>query len=186
MIIGIAGPTASGKTTVAHMLAKQFGAFRIKYSDLLSQMAFERGLDAQDKATLQNLYLSERQVHGEDFLAKEMERKLCAEDSENIIVEGNRRLVDIPMLKRVAESRNDPLVLLYIDASPDTRFARYNERLEKHGELPVSREAFDELEANKAEDELTALREMFEKEGVVIASDAHTPEEVFEEVQRSF
>lgn len=183
MIIGIAGPTASGKTTVAELIADELDAFRIKYSDLLSMLAFERGLDANDKSTLQNLYLSEREERGEDFLAKEMEQKIDTVTDENILIEGNRRVVDIPMLRRIAQKRDDKLFLLFIDASVETRFARYNSRLQKHDEQPITYEAFLELEKNGAEDELAELRNLFEKEGLVIASDNQTPEEIFATVK---
>ncbi len=182
MILGIAGPTASGKTTVAVMLQESTHAFRIKYSDILSELALQRGLDAHDKATLQNLYLSEREIHGEDFLSKALEAKVLAINEPNIIIEGNRRLVDIEMLRRIAEQKNDRLLLLYIDASVETRFKRYNVRMEKQGEEAISYEAFMELENNGAEDELDELRTIFSQEGILIATDGRTPEDIFDEV----
>lgn len=184
MIIGIAGPTASGKTTIAHMLAETTNAFRIKYSDMLSVLAFERGLDPEDKSTLQNLFLSERETRGEDFLTKELEAKVLAVDSPNIIIEGNRRLVDIEMLRRVAAQKRDRLLLLFIDADIDVRFSRYNERLQKHGEAPVSYEDFLELERNGAEDQLDDLKAIFAQEGIVINANARTPEKIFEEISQ--
>ena len=186
MIIGIAGPTASGKTTIAHLLADNTDAFRIKYSDILSTIAFERGLDAEDKSTLQNLFLSERETRGEDFLSKELEKKVLSTDSPNIIIEGNRRLVDIDMLRRIAEAKNDRLLLLYIDASLEIRFQRYNSRLQKHNELPISFDEFMELERNGAEDELAQLREIFKKEGLCIDATNRNPEQVYEEVAQYF
>lgn len=184
MIIGIAGPTASGKTTIAHMLAEKLDAFRIKYSDILSTLAFERGLDPEDKSTLQNLFLSEREVHGEDFLTKALEEKVMGIQSANIIIEGNRRLVDITMLKRVAEQKQDRLLLLFVEASLQTRFDRYNQRLQKHGELPIDYEAFLKLEQNGAEDELGKLREIFQHEGLVVNANDRTPEKIFNEISQ--
>jgi len=60
MVIGIAGPTASGKTTVARMLEEHHGALRMRYSAILAEIARQRGLDPDDKATLQQLYLEGR------------------------------------------------------------------------------------------------------------------------------
>jgi len=182
MIIGIAGPTASGKTTIAHMLGEKLSAFRIKYSDILSGIAFERNLDPEDKATLQNLFLSERETLGEDFLTKEMERKVMSAEDDHIIIEGNRRLVDIEMLKRVAEAKHQRLLLLFIEASVETRFKRYNERLTYHDQAPISFDDFIKLEQNGAEDELAQLRAIFEKEGALIDANKNTPEEIFKQV----
>ncbi len=184
MIIGIAGPTASGKTTIAHMLAEKTDAFRIKYSDILSTIAFERGLDPEDKSTLQNLFLSERETRGEDFLSKALAEKVAAVDYPNIIIEGNRRLVDVDTLRLITAQKNDRLLLLYIDADVDTRFARYNNRLEKHGERPISYDAFMELERNGAEDELKQLREIFSHEGLYLDTNRRIPEEIFEEISQ--
>lgn len=166
------------------MIAHATNAFRIKYSDILSTLAFERGLDANDKSTLQNLYLSERKIHGEDFLSRALEEKVKSVDYPNIIIEGNRRLVDIPMLKRLSAHKNDRLFLLYIDASVETRFARYNNRLQKQEQLPISFETFMELEHSGAEDELDELKVIFQKEGLVIDASDRTPEEVYHEVSQ--
>lgn len=183
MIIGIAGPTASGKTTVARMIEEEYGAVRMRYSSILSEMAVERGLDGDDKATLQGLFLTERETRGEDFLTKEMEERVSRLKNDFIVIEGNRRLVDIDTLRRIASTHKDSLVLLFIDASRETRFVRYNERLIAQGEEPISFEAFTALESNDAEDEIDDLKVIFEKEGIVINTDDQNAEVVFEEVK---
>ena len=182
MIIGIAGPTASGKTTVARMLEEEYGAVRLRYSSILSEMAVERGLDPDDKATLQGLFLNERETRGEGFLTKEMEERVGRLDKDFIVIEGNRRLVDLDTLRRITKSRDDSLILLFIDASRETRLARYKERLAAQGEESVSFEAFTALEANDAEDEIDDLKIIFEKEGLVINTDDQNAEVVFKEI----
>lgn len=184
MIIGIAGPTAGGKTTIAKMLGEKLGAYRTRYSDVLAEIAREQGLDADDKATLQNIFLTERKTRGEDFVAKEMEKRVQKIENPLIVIEGNRRLVDISTLKRIAEARKDTLLLLFADAAPEVRFARYNRRLEEAGDAPISKEAFAKLEANDAEDEVDDLREIFKKEGTIIDSTLSHPEEIFELVKK--
>lgn len=179
MVIGIAGPTASGKTTVARMLEEKLGAVRLRYSSLLSEMARERGLDPDDKATLQGLYLTERETRGEDFLAKEMFERVRDLQAPYIVIEGNRRLVDIDGLRRIAKMRDEELVFLFIDASRETRFARYNERLISQGDDVISYQEFTALESNDAEDEVDAIRSIFEKEGIVIGTDTKEPADVF-------
>lgn len=182
MVIGIAGPTAGGKTTVAKMLEEKYDAVRLRYSNILSEIARERGLDPEDKATLQNLFLSERTTRGENFLTKEMEERVLKLDNKFIVIEGNRRLVDVETLKRIADSRKDSLLLLFIDASPAARFQRYNSRLQEHGEPEITESAFNTLEQNGAEDEIDDLKLIFEKEGLVINTDDQNAETVFEKV----
>lgn len=182
MIIGIAGPTASGKTTIARLLEEKSGAFRIRYSDILISIANERNLPT-DKATLQNLYLTEREEKGEDFLAKAMEVKVQELPYVTIAIEGNRRLTDIEMLKRIAKAKEEKLVFLFIDAPKEVRFERFNQRLVSDGQSPATIEAFDTLESNGAEDELNDIKEIFEKEGTVIDASTHSPDEIFEMVK---
>lgn len=182
MIIGIAGPTASGKTTVARLLEEKLGAFRIRYSDILEEIAKERGLKT-DKPTLQNLFLTEREMRGEDFLAREMEVRGSALPYPILVIEGNRRLVDVHTLRRIAQNKNEKLILLFIDASKETRFTRYNSRLQQNGKEPISAEAFEILEKNGAEDEVLALKEIFKKEGTLIDANTQTPEEIFARVK---
>lgn len=183
MIIGIAGPTAGGKTTVAKMLEEEYDAVRLRYSNILSEMAVERGLDSDDKSTLQGLFLTERESRGEDFLTKEMEERVGRLDKDFIVIEGNRRLVDIDTLRRIANTRNDSLILLFIDASRETRYERYNERLVSRKEEPISFEEFIALEANDAEDEIDDLKRIFEKDGVVMNTDNQNADEVFTEIK---
>lgn len=182
MIIGIAGPTASGKTTIAKMLEEKYDAMRLRYSNILSEIAEERGLDPEDKATLQELFLSEREKQGEDWLTTALEERALKSDKENIIIEGNRRLVDIDTLKDIANKKGDSLSLLFIDASPDVRFSRYNQRLQNHNEPEISREEFEKLEKNGAEDEIDDLKLVFEKEGLLINTDNNNADDVFREV----
>lgn len=183
MIIGIAGPTAGGKTTIARLLEERAGAFRVRYSDILVGIAHQRNLP-HDKATLQSLYLSEREKQGEDFVAKAMEDKVRELPYATIVIEGNRRLVDIDMLKRLAQDKNETLLLLFIDAPAEVRFERYNARLAENNEKPITQETFTKLEANGAEDELDDLKKIFTDKGIVVDSSTNNPDEIFETISK--
>lgn len=183
MLIGIAGPTAGGKTTVAARLEKDYGARRLRYSEILSEIARERGLDPDDKETLQDLYVSIRDERGEDWLAEELEARAVKIDTPYLVIEGNRRKVDIETLKAVARARNEELKFIFIDASVATRRKRYNERMEEHGDPIVSAEEFFELENNPAEDEIDALRELAKSQNTHIDTDHHTVEETMKLVE---
>lgn len=177
MLFGIAGPTASGKTTVTELLTTQYQAAYARYSLILSEIAEEQGLDPTDKATLQNLYVSLRRERGEDWLAKEILERAEQTKANNLVIEGNRRQVDLETLQTVATKRQEDLKLIFIDASPETRFTRYNQRLTKQGKLPISWDAFLKLENNPAEDEISILREYAKKHGIYINTDEYNIEE---------
>jgi len=171
MVIGIAGPTASGKTTVANNLEELYGAVRVRYSAILAEIARDRGLDPSDKATLQKLYLEGRKTEGEDFLARKVIKQLVPITNDLIVIEGNRRLVDVDALRSIAAARDDELKLIFIDASVETRYNRYCDRLRELGDEPVMFKEFCTLEKNEAEAEISDLRSIFEKEGMIIDTD---------------
>lgn len=183
MIVGIAGPTASGKTTIADMLERDHGAKRLRYSMILADLAKERRLDPNDKATLQQLYLSEREQRGEDFLTNELATRVAYIDSPLIVIEGNRRLVDIETLRTIAHERKEKLKLIFIEASFEARLTRYNERLKLMGEEPITHEEFEKLERNAAENEIDNLREIFLQEGLCIDTSELTIEESMEKIK---
>ncbi len=177
MLIGIAGPTGGGKTTIAKMLERDFAAVRMRYSEVLAEIAKERGLDPNDKATLQELYLKERETRGENWLAEEIAARASETKTAVLVIEGNRRRVDIENLCRIAASRGEIMKLIFVDASPDVRFERYNKRLVSEGNQPVTRAEFDKLENNAAEDEIHFLRDTAKETGVYINTDHSNIEE---------
>ncbi len=177
MLFGIAGPTASGKTTVTEVLTGEYGAAYMRYSEILADIATKHRLDATDKTTLQNLFVTLREERGEDWLAKEIAARAKALAAPHLVIEGNRRKVDLKTLTDVANARGEKLMFIFIDASPDTRFIRYNGRLERQGKTPITREAFTVLEQNPAEDEVDVLRKYSQTNGVCIDTDTYNIEE---------
>lgn len=185
MIFGIAGPSASGKTTVTKILTEAYQAHHMRYSSVLSEIAKKRGLDPTDKATLQDLYVSLRQERGEDWLSKEILEQTRDLHTKHIIIEGNRRKVDLETLKSVATEHNEELKLIFIDASVDTRFKRYNDRLAKQGKPTISKEEFIELESNPAEDEVDYLRSYIKEHGLYIDTDELNVEQTKQYLQEN-
>ncbi len=178
MLFGIAGPTASGKTTVTDAVIENYQAEYIRYSMLLSEIAVERDLDPTDKATLQGLYVTLRKERGEGWLANAIADRIGEEKCEHLIIEGNRRKVDLDTLKDVADRRKEKLVFIFIDASLDTRFKRYNNRLETENKESITFEEFERLERNPAEDVIDDLPQNAKQSGIYIETDGDNIEEV--------
>ena len=169
IIFGIAGPTASGKTTVAKHLAETLGAHRAKYSDILIDLAKARRLTI-DKATLQAISNEVRAQNGNDYLGLMLWKRLETVETKTLVIEGNRLMDDMKFLERIAEEEGKDLVLIYIDADTDTRFARMNGRLKETGASQISRETFETLEADPCEEELPFVRDYIKRYGTVIDS----------------
>jgi len=184
MIIGIAGPTASGKTTVAEYLASHMNAYRIKYSDVLIDIARERGI-ARDKASLQHLSTELRGTFGEDFLTKRLRDLLRAHATRHIVIEGNRRMVDMVFLETLSRERAEELTLMYVDADPAVRFARMNTRLMDEGRHPLTEKIFQTLEEDECEKELPLVRDYIKERGTLIDNTGLTREQ-FEASVKAF
>lgn len=167
MIIGIAGPSASGKTAAATHIAQSHGAYRTKYSDVLIAIATARRIPL-DKASLQHLSTTLRHDHGEDYLTRELHKRLERVPNKIVVIEGNRRNVDIDFLLSLAEEQGKDLLLFYIDADYAMRLGRMNTRLIQEGKALISKEEFDVLENNECEAELPLVCARILKYGVVI------------------
>ena len=181
VIIGIAGPSASGKTVVARHIAKRKSAYWTKYSDVLLRLARNRKLST-NKASLQALSTQLRHDHGEDFLTRELHRQLVLVPNKMVVVEGNRRMVDMHFLTSLAEEEGKELVLIYIDADPSVRFGRMLERLAREGQEPITRSMFDVLENDECEEELPLVRDYVKAHGTVIDNTDLTLETLTKEV----
>ncbi len=55
MIIGVAGPIASGKSTLSRALATRFSAKLLSFGDYVRHVARSRGIDVSDRRALQDL-----------------------------------------------------------------------------------------------------------------------------------
>ena len=187
MIIGIAGPSASGKTTVAKLLAGQHGAYKTKYSDVLIE--YVKGMRNPiplDKRHLQELSTQLRREHGESYLTEQLRKKLLLVPNKMLIIEGNRRMVDMEFLVSLSEEEGKDLMLLYIDARPDVRWTRMNKRLQAEKKPSVRRPEFDLLEQDECENELRLVRDYIRTHGTVIDTSLLSPEEVTDKIRSLF
>ncbi len=182
-LIGIAGSTASGKTSVAANLEEKYGAWRMRYSAILADLADERGIP-HDKASLQHLSTELRATHSEDFLTRLMRERVACSNADIIVIEGNRRMVDIKLLETLAKETGRTLTLLYIDADTESRFMRINGRLESEGKPPLTRDAFDTLENDECEEELPLVRTYIETHGTLLDTTSLSLEQVLEMVEK--
>jgi cytidylate kinase len=139
-------------------------------------------LDINDKAVLQKMFVDEREKRGESFLSDELINRVALLHPRYLVIEGNRRLVDYEGLKKLSKVRKEPFIFIFIDASPETRFKRYNAHPAEHGYKPVSRKEFDELEKNPAEDEISLLSDIAKKDGVYLSTDDNNEDSVMKAV----
>lgn len=184
LLIGIAGPTASGKTSVAEYLERTHNAWRARYSQVIAATATERGIP-HDKMSLQHLSTELRATLGEDYLTKQMRELVLKETADIIVIEGNRRMGDMRLLESLNEETGRTLILLYIDAEPEVRFARMNTRLVSEGQSPLTIDEFNALENDECEEELPLVQKFIKERGTIIDNTSITREELFLSVERT-
>jgi dephospho-CoA kinase len=147
-VVGLAGPIAAGKTTIALDLASQLGAPMVSFGDEVRSVAAKRGLPT-DRATLQDV--------GEELIATGWEsfcRAVLAQapwrPGQSLVIDGIRHLGAITTLRRLVTPSS--LAIVFLEASADARRPRLTARgTTQHESLAA--------DAHRNEVELQSVRE---------------------------
>lgn len=145
LVLGIIGPPAAGKGTIAAYLEASHGAGKLRFSDtlraILARLHIEETRDNQ-------IILSEviREKCGEDILARAM--MIGAERSPQaiVVIDGVRREGDIDLFRTMTNFH-----LIAVDADLNTRYERSKTRAEKPEESTLTFEEFTALENRSTE-----------------------------------
>ncbi len=135
-IIGVTGPMASGKGTVADYYKKNHGAVSFRFSSALFDILNILGL-ITDRNNLFRISKILRAEFGEDTLAIALASKVKKSEEKLIIVDGIRRDADVEELRKI-----DGFRMIYIDAPIEKRFERMKLRGEKEDD---ARKTFEEF-----------------------------------------
>lgn len=121
--IAIVAPIGAGKTTAAKFFQdKGFGAYKLSYA--IYEEADKRGLDKEDRTTLQDLGDELRRKNGLTVLAEAAIRKVAQSD-KNFVIESIRNHHELKFLK---DKLGDKLIILAIDAPNSIRYKRVVDR----------------------------------------------------------
>ncbi|MDP2838079.1 MAG: AAA family ATPase [Candidatus Moranbacteria bacterium] len=134
IIIGVAGEIACGKDTVGKYLAEKYRALPLRFSQPLRDVLDRLKLD-QNRENMAKLSLYLRKAFGEDILSRVLMAESEKSDNELVIVDGVRRLPDI-----IHMETNEHFYFIYVDATPETRYARLIERrqnVDDEGKTPA-------------------------------------------------
>ena len=159
MILGVAGPNAAGKGEVVRLLSEK-GFSVLSLSDVIRETLLEQGL-AESRERMIELGTRLRAEGGNGVLA---ERVLAGlQSGHDYGIDSIRHPEEVAVLS----AGNQRFLLLWVDASIETRFARLQER-GRSGD-PLTLERFQELEARELASEassgqqLLAIREMADR-----------------------
>lgn len=128
IILGFAGPIASGKEVAKKYIEKKYGASSFKFSTILRTILDFVAVD-QNRDNIIALSTFLRQQYGEDLLAKAIAKNVAEAKDDFIVVDGIRRMADIEYLKKIPG-----FTLIAIDAKPEIRYQRSVSRNENLGD----------------------------------------------------
>ncbi|MCU0679027.1 MAG: AAA family ATPase [Planctomycetes bacterium] len=136
IILGLVGPIASGKGTIAAYLEKKYSASAYRFSTIMRDLLIRLHLPLT-RENMQDISTILRQRFGEDLFAKVIAENVLQDNNKIIVVDGIRRLADIKYLARV----ND-FLLVKITADSHLRYQRLIKRTENSGDAQKTYEAF--------------------------------------------
>lgn len=118
MIIGITGPLCAGTDTMGEILSKEFGFIWMSYSDVLREIAREKGIELTRK-NLQDLGNEMREKEGNGFLSKALIENM--EEGKDYAIGNIRNPGEVEVMR---EKFGDNFILVKIDAPAKERFRR--------------------------------------------------------------
>ncbi len=145
LIIGLTGQLGSGKGYVASYIAKRYGGAIFKFSAYLSKVLGVMTLE-NSRDNLVKLSESLRREFGEQVLSYALAKDAVASEAPVVVVDGIRRVDDLAALEPLPN-----FVLVAVEASPETRYARIMQRGEKTDEANLTRDEFQAQERRSTE-----------------------------------
>ncbi|WP_368669992.1 AAA family ATPase [Chitinophaga sp. GbtcB8] len=150
-LIGIIGPTCSGKSTVTRMIQEFVIVDVVSFGKYLYDYSIENNLPT-DKPSLQDLGNSF--IHGdpEAFLRSVLNHGMTGK--KTVLIEGVRHKIIFDFLKKLSANSH----FIYVDASSMTRYLRYCERNHFSPE-EYTFDQFELMENHIVESEIKFLKE---------------------------
>lgn len=136
MIIGIAGPIASGKSTLARALAQEFSFKLIAFGEYVRHEAQARGLDVADRKVLQDLGQSLVDENVRSFVRGVFERAKI-EAADRVVLDGVRHRSVWDEIVDFALSRRSIAKLIFLEMPEAERRRRLGARGMSYDQLVV-------------------------------------------------
>lgn len=163
LVVGLSGQKGAGKTEFHKILHKilvdtigsRFSISRHGTSDLLKETLNSWNLPVT-RANLQALPIVMGDAFGNDSLMNAIKRRITEDSADIIIVDALRRLeADVSLIRSFPNN-----LIVYIEASPVTRWRRLFENSEKEGEKGISYLRFQKEDQAPIEKEIILIGDM--------------------------
>jgi dephospho-CoA kinase len=168
----ICGRAGSGKGMIASYLHEKHGAHLYRFSHPLHAILNDMGL-VNTRENLSKLSLSLRENFSEGILGQGARTFIEKHPKELVILEWVRRIHALEGWRECIDG------IIWIEASPDNRYARIVSRGEKSGEHLLTREEFEKEEQFESENTLAWLKHIA---NIVIENNG-SREELFQKIE---
>lgn len=149
IIIGLVGEKLAGKDTAAIFLMEKYGAFHIRFTHILDDILKELDLPISRRNEI-DLGLGLRKIFGEKVLGTAVIKRVMESNAPLVVINGIR-MDEMEEIKKIGAT------IVYITASSEIRFKRYQQRHEKVDDGVMNFEQFMEQEKELTEIGIPAL-----------------------------
>jgi len=165
MIIGIAGPIASGKSTLARALAQAFSLKLIGFGEYVRHEAQARGLDVSDRRVLQDFGQSLVDEDVASFVRGVLERAKVR-PADRVVMDGVRHQSVWDEIVTFALSRRSAARLIFLEMPEAERRRRLSARGMSYDQVQIQDRHASEADvharlAGKADLRLDALQDRY-------------------------
>jgi dephospho-CoA kinase len=149
VIIGLVGEKLAGKDTVANFLVEKHGAHHVRFTHILDDILRLLNLPISRRNEI-DLGLGLREVFGNYVLGNAVIKR--AQDAkEKLVVINGIRMDEMEEIRKIGAK------IVYLTATPEVRFKRYQERREKADDGVMDFDHFMEQEKEPTEIGIPAL-----------------------------
>lgn len=139
--LAIVAPIGAGKTTVAkYFVSKGFELYKLSYA--LYEEVDKRGMDKNDRTTLQDVGDDMRASMGSDALAQVALKQIRESPKSRFVIESIRNHHELSLLRK---ELGDKLLILAIDAPLEIRYDRVVKRQGQYNEQETTFEEFKKV-----------------------------------------
>lgn len=152
IVIGIIGPKASGKDTIARYIAEKYHGKNHSHSEILSDILDILSMEKSRENQIKLVAL--RDKFGTDVLMKALNKKIRNDNVEVEAITGIRFENEYENIRSYPNNK-----IIYIDSDVEVRYKRQLERNEKADDSTMTLEKFLELEEAVTEQNIRTLGE---------------------------
>lgn len=171
-IIGIIGPKAAGKDTIANYILARHPGGSHRFAEILDDILISLSLPITRENEVKLVHL--RDVFGPNTLPKALAKKISAENNDLVLITGIRFQNELDFIRSYPSNK-----VIYVDSDLKNRYERQITRRQKADDM-ISYEKFIETERARTEVEIEPLKAQAD----FVVENNGSQEQLYEQVDR--